>query len=133
MQAGDRYGRYEILSAIGEGGMGRVFRARDTTLGRDVAIKLLHRGQADAESQARMLREARAAAGISHGNAVAVFDVGETEDAGPFIVMELIEGDSLRSKIGAGAVGSEQKIKWLDEIAGALEAAHDKGVVHRDI
>ncbi len=133
MQPGDRYGRYEIVSAIGEGGMGRVFRARDTTLGREVAIKLLHRGGADAESQARMLREARAAAGISHANAVAVYDVGETDDAGPFIVMELVEGDSLRSKIGAGVADGEQKVKWLDEIAGALEAAHAKGVVHRDI
>jgi eukaryotic-like serine/threonine-protein kinase len=133
MQPGDRYGRYEIVSAIGEGGMGRVFRACDTTLGRDVAIKLLHRGGADAESQARMLREARAAAGISHANAVAVYDVGETEDSGPFIVMELVEGDSLRSKIGADPADGEQKIKWLDEIAAALEAAHAKGVVHRDI
>lgn len=132
MQPGHRFDRYEILSSIGEGGMGRVFRAHDTKLGRDVAIKILPRGEAAAESHARMLREARAAAGITHANAVAVYDVGESEATGPYIVMELVLGESLRSKIG-GADSVGQKIKWLDEIAAALEAAHAKGVVHRDI
>ncbi len=133
MEPGDRFDRFEILTQLGEGGMGRVFRANDPKLGREVAIKLLPAGDGSDESRQRMLREARAAAGIAHPNAVAVYDVGEHPEAGPFIVMELVPGTSLRAKVGDEHATTSEKLKWLDEIAAALAAAHEKNVVHRDI
>src|SRR5690606_32049933 len=133
MRPGDRFDRFEIVAQIGEGGMGRGFRARDPKLGREVAIKLLPAGDGSDESRQRMRREARAAAGTTHANAVAVYDVGEDPEAGPFIIMELVDGAPLRSKIAEPSTSTEKKLAWLDQIAAALEAAHDKGVVHRDV
>jgi len=133
MRPGDRFDRFEIVAHIGEGGMGRVFRARDEKLGRDVAIKLLPSGDGSDEARQRMLREARAAAGVTHPHAVAIYDVSEHPEAGPFIVMEIVVGEPLRAKIGDASVTEAQKVIWLDQIAAALEAAHATHVVHRDV
>ncbi len=127
----DRVGRYRIESQLGAGGMGEVFRAHDEELGRDVALKFL-RAEPDETSVARFRREARAACAFQHPNAATIFDVG-THEGRPFIVMELVSGDSLRAKLGDPSVTTDQKVSWLAEVARALAAAHDAGLVHRDI
>jgi serine/threonine protein kinase/tetratricopeptide (TPR) repeat protein len=136
---GDVVDRYRIEALLGEGGMGRVYRAYDTRLERRVALKILRTTSSDkdkpgqaSEGAARLLREARAAAALDHPNAVSVFDVGEADGA-PFIAMELIEGVSLRAHIGDAAVPWELCVRWLVDVARALEAAHKRGLVHRDI
>jgi eukaryotic-like serine/threonine-protein kinase len=131
LKAGDTVDRYTIEACIGEGGMGAVYRARDTRLGRLVALKLIADSAAGAEANARLLREARAAAALDHPNAVAVFDVGEHEGV-PFIVMELVSGNTLRSRIGEPASLAE-RVGRLTAVGRALAAAHRVGVVHRDI
>jgi serine/threonine-protein kinase len=133
---GTLFDRYRIEQEIGSGGMGRVYRAFDTRLERTVALKVLHLppGAAAAtgdESNARLLREARAAAALVHPNVVVVFDVGEVGGV-PFLVMELVPGASLRSVLQTGAP-QPLRIRWLVEIARALAAAHRVGLVHRDI
>jgi serine/threonine-protein kinase len=133
MDIGDQFERYTITGVIGAGGMGRVFRAHDPKLGRDVAIKVLLPGEAGADAKARMLREARAAAALSHPNAVAIYDVGETDSTDPYIVMELVVGRSLRELVSDDDVLLSEKLHWLEEIAAALGAAHDRGIVHRDV
>src|SRR6478752_3732218 len=95
LKPGDTFERYTIEASIGQGGMGTVYRALDARLGRRVALKVISEGAAGAEADARLLREARAAAALDHPNAVAIFDVGEREGA-PYIVMELVEGKTLR-------------------------------------
>jgi serine/threonine-protein kinase len=136
--------RYRLEESLGEGGMGRVYRAFDERLQRYVALKVLHVGTVEsgglttANGGARVLREARAAAALDHPNAVAIFDVGEAKVVGeeapvPFIAMELIEGQSLRAFIGASAVTLGDKLRWLTDIARAVAAAHARGLVHRDI
>ncbi len=136
---GDRIDRYEILDLLGAGGMGEVYRARDTKLERLVALKILHidstRGTAGA---ARLLREARAAAALSHPNVLAVFDVGEAQEpeslrGTAYIAMELVIGASLRSYIGNESVSMERRVSWLRDVAVALGVAHRAGVVHRDV
>jgi hypothetical protein len=133
LPAGHRFDRFEIACLLGEGGMGRVYRARDTRLNRDVAVKILLDRDASDEAKARMLREARADAGLSHANAVALYDVAEDAELGPYIVMELVEGETLRQKIGDRRCTLDDKLRWLDEVASALDAAHAKNVVHRDM
>lgn len=132
VKAGDIIDRYSIEAPIGEGGMGRVFRALDTRLERRVALKVLHDGGEGKESRARLVREARAVAKLDHPNIVSVFDVGEHE-AGPFVVMELVDGRSLRSVIGDAGVAPHERARLMMEVARGLAVAHDAGIVHRDV
>jgi serine/threonine-protein kinase len=129
---GIRFDRYEIESLLGEGGMGRVFLARDTRLGRKVALKVLHPAFAEAGGSARLLREARSAAALDHPNAVAIFDVGEANGVA-YLAMEYLEGRSLRDYVGDPSVSISQRLRWLADVARALAAAHARGLVHRDI
>ena len=123
--------QYEILEKVGEGGMGEVFKARDTKLGRFAALKFLTRavGSTDADRQ-RFLQEARAAATLNHPNICTVYDVGE-HDGKPYIAMEFIEGETLRDRTSGMSV--KQSIDVAIQIAEALAAAHEKGIVHRDV
>ncbi|NUP13721.1 MAG: serine/threonine protein kinase [Polyangiaceae bacterium] len=132
LKPGDSVDRYRIEDPIGEGGMGRVFRALDERLERRVALKVLHDAGEGNESRARLVREARAVAKLDHPNIVSVFDVGEHE-AGPFVVMELIEGRSLRSVIADPNVAPAERVRIMSEVARALAVAHDAGIVHRDV
>jgi len=122
-----------VLSAIGAGGMGEVYRARDTRLGRDVAIKVLPPSVAmDAERRARFDREAQTVAALSHPHIVAVFDTG-IHDGQAFVVMELLEGETLRERLTTGALPVRKAIEYGVQVAKGLAAAHDKGLVHRDL
>jgi serine/threonine protein kinase/dipeptidyl aminopeptidase/acylaminoacyl peptidase len=130
---GSRLGPYEVVSVIGAGGMGEVYRARDTRLGRDVAIKVLPSAfAADPERLARFEQEARAAAALNHPNILAVHDLGQ-HDGAPFIVTELLDGMSLREALSGGALPARKAIDYGVAVALGLAAAHDKGIVHRDI
>ena len=130
-------GRYELIECRGRGGMGEVWRARDPALRRDVAVKVLRRDGGDGQGTLRdefvqrFLREARSAASLKHPNIVAIHDVGV--DAEPYIVMEYVEGTSLRGFIGKPDIAVAQRLAWLVEIAEALAAAHDMGLMHRDV
>jgi serine/threonine protein kinase len=136
LKPGDTFERYTIEAPLGQGGMGCVYRAHDARLGRRVALKVIsdgqRDGQADAEANARLLREARAAAALDHPNAVAIFDVGEYEGT-PFIVMELVSGRTLRSTVGDTSVPAATCVAELADVARALAVAHKRGLVHRDI
>lgn len=132
---GETFDRYEVESLLGEGGMGRVYRARDTKLDRRVALKVVRLGDPDGareELRARLVREARAAAKLEHPNAVVVHDVGEV-DGVPYIVMEYLAGDTLRAHVGDERVTLERKVAWLAAAARGLAHAHDRGIVHRDV
>ena len=136
LQPGDSFERYTIETLLGEGGMGEVYRARDTRLHRRVALKVLRKTRgADADgwgtATARILREARAAAALSHPNTVAIYDVSE-HDGLPFLAMELVEGTPLRAYVGAD-VPQSSRLRWLIDVACALAAAHRAGLVHRDV
>ena len=133
MESGTKLGHYEILSLLGKGGMGEVWRARDTKLGRGVAIKTLPEEFAeDADRLARFEREARLLASLNHPNIAAIH--GFEEDKGThFIVLELVEGDTLAHGIKRGAIPVEESLTLALQIAEALEAAHEKGVFHRDL
>src|SRR6185436_2595922 len=138
LSAGARLGAYSIVSKLGSGGMGDVYRARDTRLDRDVAIKVLPPHLAtDEAARARFEREAKAIAALSHPNILAVYDVG-AEDGVAFVVMELLEGETLRQRLSETAGGSTalsiRKVTQIGiEIAHGLAAAHDKQIVHRDV
>lgn len=130
---GTRLGPYEIAAAIGAGGMGEVFRARDTRLARDVAVKVLPARLAqDEEALARFEREARAVAALSHPNILSIFDFGSA-DGVAYAVTELLEGDSLRERLKAGPLATRKAAECAIQIAHGLAAAHDKGIVHRDL
>ena len=130
---GSRVGPYEILTPIGAGGMGEVFRARDTRLGRDVALKVLPTPFAgDADRLGRFEQEARAAAALNHPNILAVYDVGTTSGT-PYVVSELLEGRTLREVLEDDALTSRKATDYGVQIATGLSAAHGKGIVHRDI
>ena len=128
--------RYAIDAVLGEGGMGRVYRATDPRLGRRVALKVLLASgsseRARAVARARMMREARAAAAFNHPNVVAVYDVGEFE-GNPFIAMELVSGTTLRDTFQDAYLPQAQKLAWLLDVARGLGAAHRAGLVHRDV
>ncbi len=131
--SGTRLGPYEIVAPIGAGGMGEVYRAHDTRLGRDVAIKVLPAEFAsDPERLRRFEQEARAVAALDHPNILAIHDVGTFEDA-PYIVTELLEGESLRDRLQAGPVPPRKAVELAVQIAQGLSAAHAKGVIHRDL
>src|SRR5712691_11209778 len=129
LASGTRLGPHEILAQIGAGGMGEVYRARDTKLGRDVAIKVLPAALAqNPDRLARFEREAKVLAALNHPNIAIIHGL---EDRA--IVMELVEGPTLADRIAAGAIPLEESLKIAVQIADALEAAHEKGVVHRDL
>jgi len=130
---GTKIGPYEIVGWLGAGGMGEVYRARDPRLSREVAIKVIPETYAtDASRVRRFEQEARAAGQLNHPNILAVYDVGLHEGA-PYIVSELLEGESLRSRLHAGALPSRKAIDYARQIAEGLAAAHDKSIVHRDV
>ncbi len=133
LSAGSRLGPYEVLSPIGAGGMGEVYRARDTRLGRDVAIKVLpDRIAHDPDALSRFDREARAVAALSHPNILSIFDFG-TEGGIIYSVTELLEGETLRGQLDAGPISQKQTVDYALQIAKGLSAAHEKGIVHRDL
>jgi Tol biopolymer transport system component len=130
---GDRLGPYEIVGPLGAGGMGEVYRARDPRLRRDVAVKVLRRSLSlTPEHAERLAREARAAGSLNHPNIVAVFDVGR-EGSLPYVVSELLEGESLRSRLARGPLPYRKALEYGIQIAEALGAAHEKGIWHRDV
>jgi serine/threonine protein kinase/tetratricopeptide (TPR) repeat protein len=128
---GETISQYRIIEPLGEGGMGVVYLAEDTTLGRRVAMKFL--STTTKEYRARFLREARAVSALSHPNIATVFGYGETDDGQPYIVMELIEGQPLNEKLRAGSLPLPEAVRIVSYIAEALGEAHRKGVVHRDV
>jgi Tol biopolymer transport system component len=133
LSAGTHLGPYEIQSALGAGGMGEVYRARDTRLERDVAIKVLPAAfSSDPDRLRRFEQEARAAAALNHPNILAVHDIGIHEGA-PFIVMELLEGGTLRERLTAAGLPVRRAVEYATQIARGLAAAHEKGIVHRDL
>ncbi|MFI5168038.1 MAG: protein kinase [Thermoanaerobaculales bacterium] len=133
LRAGQRLGPYEVLDPIGAGGMGEVYRARDTRLGREVAIKVLPAELAsDAERLRRFEQEARAASSINHPNILTVYDLGAHE-GGPYIVFELLEGRTLRALLAGGRLPLPKAVEYAAQIARGLAAAHEKGIVHRDL
>ncbi len=133
MQPGTRLGPYEIVALLGAGGMGEVYRARDTRLGRDVAIKVLPAEfAADPERLKRFEREAKATATLSHPNILAVHDVG-THEGAPYLVEELLEGQSLKDRLAQGALAVPEALGIAAQMAHGLAAAHEKNIVHRDL
>jgi hypothetical protein len=130
---GTKHGTYEILAPLGTGGMGEVYRARDTRLRREVAIKVLPASLAtDPERLARLEREARLLAALNHPNIAAIYGLEETEGS-PYLVMECVEGESLAQKLARGLLAVEDALAIATQIAAALEAAHEAGVIHRDL
>ncbi len=133
LTSGAKLGPYEIQAPIGAGGMGEVYRARDPRLGRDVAVKVLPESLAhDVERMRRFEQEARAIATLNHPNVVAVFDVGTHQDV-PYLVTELLDGESVRDRLKQGPIAPRKAVEWALQIADGLAAAHDKGIVHRDL
>ena len=133
LEAGTRLGHYEVVSSLGAGGMGEVYRAKDTKLGREVAIKLLlEEVSADPERLARFDREARVLASLNHKN-IASLHAFEREGDTSFLVMELVEGETLADRIARGPIPVDEAIPLFLQIAEGLEAAHDRGVIHRDL
>ena len=132
LPAGTRLGPYVILSPLGRGGMGEVYRARDERLSRDVALKILPPDNADAESRSRFDREARAVAALSHPGIVPLFDVGE-QDGVRFVITELVEGETLRQRLAGGPLAPRDAADLAAQVAEGLAAAHARGFVHRDI
>jgi eukaryotic-like serine/threonine-protein kinase len=133
LRAGDRLGPYEILTPLGSGGMGEVFKARDTRLSRDVALKtLIVEAGRDAERFRRFKKEAESTAALSHPNIVAIFDIGEERDI-PYIVSELVPGGTLRDLLDRGPLPIRKLLELAAGIAEGLAAAHAAGIVHRDL
>jgi eukaryotic-like serine/threonine-protein kinase len=133
LSPGTKLEPYEIVSPLGAGGMGEVYRARDARLGRDVALKILPESFAqDADRLRRFEQEARAVAALNHPNILAVFDIGQYGSS-PFLVSELLEGESLRATLDRGALPQRKTIEYGVQIAHGLAAAHEKGIVHRDL
>ncbi|MGH9399129.1 MAG: protein kinase domain-containing protein [Thermoanaerobaculia bacterium] len=131
--AGDRLGPYEILAPLGAGGMGEVYRARDTRLERDVAVKVLPESLVeDAGALSRFEREAKAVAALSHPNILAIHDFGRQERV-VYAVMELLEGETLRDRLAASALPQRKALDYALQIAQGLAAAHERGIVHRDL
>ena len=131
--AGSQIGRYEILGPLGAGGMGEVYRARDPRLSREVAIKVLPASFAsDADRLRRFEQEARAAGTLDHPNLLAIHDIG-THDRAPYLVSELLAGETLRSRMAGSALAPRRAVEYALQVAQGLAAAHDKGIVHRDL
>jgi len=133
LASGTRLGPYEVQSSIGAGGMGEVYKARDTRLDRTVAIKVLPSGvSTDPDQRARLQREAKTIAGLNHPHICTLHDVGD-HDGSLFLVMELLEGESLRARLSRARAAAPALVETAIELADALEAAHANGIVHRDI
>jgi eukaryotic-like serine/threonine-protein kinase len=133
LSAGTKLGPYEIIAPLGAGGMGEVSRARDTRLGRDVALKILPESFArESDRLIRFEQEARAIAALNHPNILAVFDIGQ-HNGSPFLVSELLEGETLRVLLDQGALHPRKAIAYGVQIAQGLAAAHEKGIIHRDL
>jgi serine/threonine protein kinase/Tfp pilus assembly protein PilF len=133
LSSGTTLGPYKILAPLGAGGMGEVYRARDTRLDRDVALKVIPAELArDPERIRRFEQEARAAGALNHPNVCAIHDIG-THEGLPFVVMELLEGESLRSRLDVGPIPARKAIEYAIQAAHGLAAAHGKGIVHRDL
>ena len=131
---GHRIGRYQLVGVLGSGGMGTVYRARDTRLDREVALKFLplYRS-AEPEARERFLVEARAAAALEHPNVCSIHEIGETSDGAPFIAMACYDGVTLRERLGSGPLPPEQALEIAVQLARGLGAAHARGIVHRDV
>src|SRR5881394_1898655 len=132
LSIGEKLGPYEILAPLGKGGMGEVYRARDTRLHREVAVKVLPQSFATEAARERFQREARAASALNHPNICAVYDVGEAAGH-PFLVMELLAGKTLREYMDNKPLNISTALELSIEVADALDAAHTKGIIHRDI
>src|ERR1700729_3863790 len=133
LTSGTKLGPYEIESLVGAGGMGEVYRAHDSRLERTVAIKVLPASfSADRERLQRFSQEARAAAALNHPNILSIFDIGEGQGA-PYVVSELLEGETLRERLRTGALPTRKVIDYAVQVARGLAAAHEKGIVHRDL
>jgi eukaryotic-like serine/threonine-protein kinase len=133
LSSGSKLGPYEILGQIGAGGMGEVYRARDPRLSREVAIKVLPASfSADADRLRRFEQEAKAAGVLNHPNITAVYDIGSADGA-PYVVQELLEGETLRSALASGKLSARRAVDYATQIAHGLSAAHVKGIVHRDL
>src|SRR5947208_10724412 len=131
--SGTKLGPYEIQSALGAGGMGEVYRARDNRMGRDVALKILPESFAlEGDRLHRFEQEARAVAALNHPNILAIFDTGQ-DNGSPYLVSELLEGETLRTVLDGGVLPQRKTIEYGVQIAQGLAAAHDKGIVHRDL
>ncbi|MGH9525872.1 MAG: serine/threonine-protein kinase, partial [Terriglobales bacterium] len=131
MDPGATIGPFEIIAPLGSGGMGEVYRARDTRLGRLVALKFLAVG-ADGAARERFQREARAIAALSHPHICTLYEIGEHERR-PYLVLELLEGETLRARLKRGPLATATLAEFAAQIADALDAAHRKGVLHRDL
>src|SRR5512132_792506 len=130
---GARLGPYEVLSVLGTGGMAEVYRARDTRLGREIALKVVNEALAgNPELVRRFEQEARLAGSLNHPNLVAVYDVGLHEGA-PYFITELLRGESLRHRLSRGRVPLDSALDWGAQLAQGLAAAHARGIVHRDV
>ena len=130
---GSKLGPYEVLGQVGAGGMGEVYRAKDPRLGREVAIKVLPASfSQDTERLRRFELEAKAAGLLNHPNITIVYDIGQ-HDGAPYVVQELLEGETLRAELGSGRFSPRRAIEYGIQIAHGLAAAHDKGIVHRDL
>jgi serine/threonine protein kinase len=133
LAAGTRLGPYEIVAPLGAGGMGEVYRAKDTRLGRDVAVKVLPSHlSASAEVRARFEREARAVSSLNHPHICTLHDVGREGDT-DYLVMELVDGETLAERLARGALPLADVLRIGGQIADALNRAHRAGVVHRDL
>jgi eukaryotic-like serine/threonine-protein kinase len=133
LSPGTRLGPYEVATLIGSGGMGEVYRARDVRLGRDVAVKGIRgAGARDPERLERFEQEARAAGLLNHPNVLAIYDVG-TYDGAPYLVSELLEGETVRLRLVGGPLQPSKVLGYATQIAEGLAAAHEKGIVHRDL
>ncbi len=133
LQAGTKLGVYQIQSAIGAGGMGEVYQATDTKLGREVALKILPDAYAlDPDRTARFEREAKVLASLNHPHIAALYGFEEA-DSNHFLVMELVEGETLADRVQRGPMPVAEALEVGHQIAEALEAAHEKGIVHRDL
>ncbi|MGA2389230.1 MAG: WD40 repeat domain-containing serine/threonine protein kinase [Candidatus Sulfotelmatobacter sp.] len=133
LPSGTKLGPYEVVSMLGAGGMGEVYRARDSRLKREVAIKVLPQALSqDADRLRRFEQEALATAALNHPNILAVFDIG-TYEAAPYVVSELLEGETLRERLRGGAIPVRKTLDYALQIAHGLAAAHEKGIIHRDL
>jgi len=133
VSVGSRFGAYEVLSPLGSGGMGEVYRALDTRLGRMVALKVLPDAlAADAERLARFEREARAASALNHPNIITIHDIGSLGST-PFIIMELVEGKTLRELLAGGLIPVRETVAMAAQMAAGLGRMHEAGIIHRDL
>lgn len=133
LAANTQLGSYQILSRLGAGGMGEVYRARDSRLDREVAIKVLPADFAKEEDRLRRFeQEAKATSALNHPNILTIYDIGEHEGS-PFIVCELLEGEELRTRLDEGPIPLRKATEYAQQIVSGLSAAHEKGIVHRDL